>query len=134
MSNRHPRLSAALLILAALAQAPSARAGGFHIFEQGSKAMSMAGAFTAQADDPSALFHNVGGLAFLDQREVSVGATLVTSHDERFVGAPPGRGSGAAGSLSSLSEALPHVYWIQPINDDWSFGLGLTAPFGLKTE
>jgi len=134
VSNGRPRLSTALLILAALAQAPSARAAGFHIFEQGSKAMGMAGAFTAQADDPSALFHNVGGLAFLHQRQVSVGATLVTSHDEKFVGAAPGSGTGANGSLSSLSEPLPHVYWIQPINDNWSFGLGLTAPFGLKTE
>ena len=51
------------------------QAAGFGIFEQGTKAMGMAGAFTAQADDPSALFHNAGGLAFVDEPEIAAGFT-----------------------------------------------------------
>ena len=55
------RLASGCSALALLAATPIF-AAGFGIFEQGSKAMGMAGAFTAQADDPSAMFHNVGGL------------------------------------------------------------------------
>ena len=61
-----------------LAAAIPAQGAGFLIFEQGAKAMGMAGAFTAQADDPSALFHNAGGIAFQNKRDFYLGGTLVT--------------------------------------------------------
>lgn len=125
----------ATLTLAVAAWLPTvAAAGGFSVFEQGTKAMGMAGAFTAQADDPSALFHNVGGLAFFDEREIAVGLTLITSTDESFVGLPPEPGPDARGSLESLREPLPHLYWVQPVGERWRFGLAINAPFGLKTE
>ena len=60
------RVGKALVVvaLAALAAAPLS-AAGFGIFEQGAKANGMAGAFTAQADDPSALFYgHIGVYAF----------------------------------------------------------------------
>jgi len=42
----------------------SAFGAGFHIHDQGAKAMGMGNAFVAQADDPSALFYNPAGIAF----------------------------------------------------------------------
>ena len=42
---------------------------GFSIFEQGAKATAMGGAFVATADDPSAIFYNVAGIA--QQRHMS---------------------------------------------------------------
>ena len=56
------------LALALLAASGPAFGAGFGIFEHGSKAMGMAGAFTAQADDPSLLFHNAGGPRFRRRR------------------------------------------------------------------
>jgi long-chain fatty acid transport protein len=38
---------------------------GFHIREQGAKAMGMANAFVAQADDPSAIFYTLPVSHFL---------------------------------------------------------------------
>ncbi|MDX1501178.1 MAG: outer membrane protein transport protein [Thermoanaerobaculia bacterium] len=124
----------AMVLGACLTAAAPALGGGFSIFEQGSKAMGMAGAFTAQADDPSALYHNVGGLAFTERRRVAVGATWIQSTDESFVGEPPGLATGQSGSLESLAELVPHIYWVQPVNPRWSFGLAVNSPFGLKTE
>src|SRR4029079_7826664 len=66
-----------------------ARGAGFGIFEQGAKAMGMAGAFTAQADDPSLLFHNAGGLAFVDNDEIAAGATWIKGSKADFTGAAP---------------------------------------------
>jgi long-chain fatty acid transport protein len=109
-------------------------AAGFSIFEQGSKAMGMAGAFTAQADDPSLLFHNVGGLGFVEKRQFSVGATWIHGLKAEFEGANPFPGEGYTAEQEKLSEFPPHIYYVQPINDTWKFGLGVMTPFGLTTE
>jgi long-chain fatty acid transport protein len=109
-------------------------AAGFGIFEQGSKAMGMGGAFTAQADDPSALFYNAGGLAFLDQQSFTIGDTYIHATKAEFEGADPFPGTGYRAEQKKLSEPPPHGYWIQPISSTLKFGLGVTTPFGLTTE
>jgi long-chain fatty acid transport protein len=124
-------VAVATLLLAAGSPASGA---GFSIFEQGTKAMGMAGAFTAQADDPSALFHNAGGLAFVDERDFAVGVTWIKGTNADFEGANPYPGNGYTAEQELLSALPPHVYYVQPINDTWKFGLGLETPFGLVTE
>ncbi|MGH9381754.1 MAG: OmpP1/FadL family transporter [Thermoanaerobaculia bacterium] len=120
--------------VSALLTAPAFGAG-FSIFEQGSKAMGMAGAFTAQADDPSAIFHNVAGLGFQwEERAFQVGATYITHGEADYQGAPPFPGSDATGEQKTLSEIPPHFYWTEPLRGGWTFGLGLNAPFGLSVE
>lgn len=119
--------------LVALAAGPSYGAG-FSIFEQGSKAMGMAGAFTAQADDPSLLFHNAGGLAFVTKRDFSVGATWIKGTKAEFEGSNPFPGEGYSAEQKKLSEFPPHLYYVQPLNDTWKIGLGINSPFGLVTE
>jgi long-chain fatty acid transport protein len=108
-------------------------AAGFAIYEAGSKALGMADAFTAQADDPSALFFNAGGAAFFDHTAVSVGVTYITESGSTFSGANPFPGEGATGHGKKLNAFPPHAYWIQPITSTVKFGVGLTAPFGLTT-
>ena len=110
-------------------------AGGFSIFEQGTKAMGMAGAFTAQADDGSAMFHNVGGLAFLDESEdrLQAGFTYISGESD-FTGGSPFPGPGVTEQQVDLGEFLPHVYWVRPLNERLNFGLAVNSPFGLKSE
>ncbi len=137
MSDKKTSIWTAAAALAVLLAAPLAAplyGAGFALYEHGAKAMGLAGAFTAQADDPSALFHNVGGLAFFEEREVAAGFTLVTSHDESFVGLGPGPAEGTTGTLESLAEPLPHLYWIEPLGRSWRFGLAINSTFGLKTD
>ena len=133
MSRRGLSKPTALLILGLLASVPMYGAG-FGIFEQGSKAMGMAGAFTAQADDPSALFHNAGGVAFFEHREWMVGTTYISSTEAKFKGENPFPGDDARAEQKKLSEFPSHFYVVQPLNDTWKVGLGLNTPFGLTTE
>lgn len=133
-SRRHLTAAGLALATAGLALAGPAFGAGFGIFEQGSKAMGMAGAFTAQADDPSAIFHNPGGIAFQKERDFQVGFTWITSRDSNFRGAAPFPGEGVREELKSLSEFPPHFYWVEPVSDRLTFGLGVYAPFGLVTE
>jgi len=135
MQRRGSFVGRALVFVAlvALAAAPI-HAAGFSIFEQGSKAMGMAGAFTAQADDPSLLFHNAGGLAFVTERRISVGDTWIHGLKADFKGAAPFPGPSYSAEQNKLSAFPPHAYWVQPINNTWKFGLGIETPFGLITE
>jgi long-chain fatty acid transport protein len=135
MDRRGGLLGRALGVVAlvTLVAAPL-HAAGFSIFEQGSKAMGMGGAFTAQADDPSLLFYNAGGLAFVDKGDVSVGATWIRSTKADFKGANPFPGNGYSAKQETLSEFPPHAYWVQPITSTWKFGLGIETPFGLTTS
>lgn len=121
-----------LVALAGSAGVP-VHAAGFLLFEHGSKAMGMAGAFTAQADDPSALFHNVAGIAFQRERDFLAGLTWVSGSAD-FAGAPPFPGSGVSETTEDVSEFLPHLYWIEPVGQTWTFGLGVNAPFGLSVD
>ncbi len=112
------------------------RGAGLGIFEQGAKAMGMAGAFTAQADDPSALFHNVGGLAFLNQRAFQTGLTAISVSASEFQGAAPFPGPGVIERSEPLLSAPPHFYWVEPLGatENWTFGLAVNSPFGLSTK
>lgn len=114
--------------------AGNVQAAGFGLFEHGSKAMGMAGAFTAQADDPSAMFHNAAGLAFQREKSIMAGVTYITSEEGEFKGAAPFPGPNATGKLEKLSEFLPHAYYVRPIGQRATFGFGTYAPFGLTTE
>jgi long-chain fatty acid transport protein len=116
----------------ALAAGPVTGAG-FSIFEQGSKAMGTAGAFTALADDGSAMFHNAAGIAF-QESSFAVGATFITFGEAEFEGGSPFPGTGFDGEQKSLVETPPHAYWVKKMGDRGAFGIGLMSPFGLTTE
>ena len=129
------RWALAFAIAGLVIVSPAAHAAGFGIFEQGSKAMGMAGAFTAQADDGSAMFHNVGGLAFqTEETKFSAGFTYIRGLTAEFEGADPFPGEGYTGEQETLSEFPPHFYFVRPLSDRLVFGLGGFAPFGLTTE
>jgi long-chain fatty acid transport protein len=117
----------------ALAAAAPAGAAGFAIFEQGSKAMGFAGAFTAQADDPSAIFHNVAGIGFLKGSQVAVGGTLIHP-SSTFQGSDPFPGSTVTekGDVGLLPP--PHAYFTHQFTESLVLGVGVNVPFGLKTQ
>jgi len=135
MEKRQRNLLAAscIVMLLALGVTPSF-AAGFAIYEQGAKAMGMAGAFTAQSDDPSAMFYNLGGVAFFEEQEFYAGISLISLGDSTFQGALPYPGTDATGEQVDQIVTPPHFYWVRPINKKLVFGLGLNSPFGLVTE
>jgi len=126
------RRSVILAFVLSLAPA-SGRAAGFALFEHGGQGMGFAGAFTAQASDPSAIFHNPAGIAFLRRKQVYLGGTAVMP-TWRFEGASPFPGAGVS-EHDSVSVLLPPAaYYTQPFSPRVAFGIGVNVPFGLKTE
>jgi long-chain fatty acid transport protein len=121
-----------LASVSALAIPAPAQAAGFAIFEQGARGMGFAGAFTAQARDPSAIFHNPAGIAFLKGQQVYVGVTGVHPSSD-FVGTEPFPGPSAfeTGDVGILP--VPNLYYTNTFTERLSFGVGIHAPFGLET-
>lgn len=110
-----------------------AGAAGFALFGQGGRGMGFAGAYTAQASDPSAIFHNAAGLGFLKGKQIYVGGTLIHSSTD-FTGADPFPGAGRLESMSVGLTPTPAVYYSQKISDYLVAGVGVHTPFRLETE
>lgn len=114
--------------------ATSAFGSGFLIPEQGAKASSMAGAFAATADDPSAIFYNPAGIA--QQRRIAAyaGTTLINFTNE-FTGdfnSPVTAGEEAKYNRHTFN--IPNMYAIVPIGNNITVGVGVFAAFGLRTD
>jgi long-chain fatty acid transport protein len=118
----------ALLFLAAYPAFPA----GFSVFSQGAKASGMGLAFTAVADDPSAVFFNPAGLGWQKHFSVQAGGSLLTKVDGNFEGAEPFPGTGfGIEEQHKTSFLLPTVYAVAPLTSNINFGLGINAPYGL---
>lgn len=109
------------------------RAAGFAIFEAGARGMGFAGAYTAQASDPSAIFHNAAGLAFLKGKQLYLGGTLI-SPGSTFTGADPYPGQGRTEKMNVGSIPVPSIYYSHQFSERMVLGLGVHTPFGLKTQ
>jgi long-chain fatty acid transport protein len=122
------------VILWGLALVPSfAHAAGFAIFEQGARAMGFGGAFTAQASDPSAIFHNAAGIAFLKGTQVYFGGTLIAAKSN-FTGADPFPGAGVTERSDAGIVIPPTAYLTRQFTEDLVLGIGFDTPFGLRTR
>ena len=107
---------------------------GFGLYEQGAKATAMGGAFVATADDPSAIFYNVAGLAQQRHTTVMAGGTGINFSNE-FTGDPNDAfTSGATGHYRGHTFVPPNAYFIMPIGTNITVGVGVFTPFGLRTN
>ena len=122
-------------VAAALVLAPSLALGaGFALFEAGNRGLGMAGAFTAVADDPSAMYWNSAGLAFQNDKGVQImgGVTLIAP-EQTFYGEDPYPGVGYSVEQESQVFSPIHGYVVIPLGDRTTFGFSVLTPFGLGT-
>jgi long-chain fatty acid transport protein len=123
-----------LLLIVASGLSSAALGSGFLIPEQGAKASSMSGAFTATADDPSAIFYNVAGIAHIRRTTVIGGATLI-NFNNLFEGDPNDEfSSGTTGFYDRHTFIPPNGYGVLPIGENITVGVGLFSAFGLRTD
>ena len=127
----------ALLLAAALLAAGPAPAAGFSIFEAGSRATAMGGAFVAQADDLSAMFYNPAGLAQMAEKgklKTMVGVTLIRPVSKLDEGYDPYPGQGYQAEMTDQFFFPPNRYASYGLSDCVSLSFGTWFPFGLATK
>ena len=128
-----------------LAFSGAASASGFQLTEQNASGLGNAYAGQAAvAENASTIFFNPAGMTKLQDREFSLGLAAIgptfNFHDNGSkVGTPP---AGTSGGLMGTGEggnaggwaALPNGYLSWALSKDLYVGVGVGAPFGLKTE
>lgn len=117
-----------------------AAASGFALIEQSGSGLGNAYAGgAASAEDASTVFFNPAGMSRLQGREVVV-ALHAIKPSAKFsnTGSSPAAASlqplgGNGGDAGELAP-VPNFYYVMDINPQLKFGLGINAPFGLKTD
>ena len=124
------------VLLVLLFAASTSFAAGFRLPEAGVKAMGMGFAFTAQADDPSAIYFNPAGLTQLKGQNIMVGVTYVRENGNEFTGTTPLTGGATVSETQkSLNFFIPNAYYTRTTNSgNVAYGVGIFAPFGLGQE
>lgn len=120
----------------------AASASGFQLTEQNASGLGNAYAGQAAvAENASTIFFNPAGMTQLQAREISGGVSAIGPsfkfHDQgSSVGAayPNGLGGTGEGGDAGGWAALPNGYLSWALNKDLYVGIGVGAPFGLKTE
>jgi len=118
---------AILFFLTAVPAFPS----GFQLNTQGARAMGMGLAFTAVANDPSAIFFNPAGLGWQKHFETEVGGSFITKTKGDFTGDIFYPGIGASEREHKTTFVLPTLYVVAPLTSEINFGLGIFSPYGL---
>jgi long-chain fatty acid transport protein len=114
-----------------------AGAAGFQLLEQNVSGLGNGYAGSAAvAENASTIFYNPAGMTQLKDREFSAGLAAIGpsfkfTNNGSSVGNLTGTGNGGdAGSWAYV----PNAYLSWALNKDLYVGVGLSAPFGLKTE
>jgi long-chain fatty acid transport protein len=118
----------AVSAICVLSSASLVSAAGFALPEQSASAMGMASAFTAQADDASAVWYNPAAMTNLDGTKISGGFVTIypTFNHENSDGTT---------DVGKRSFHFPvDIYATQKIDNRISLGIGINNPFGLSTN
>ena len=122
----------------------AASAAGFALIEQNASGMGNAYAGgSAIAEDASTIYFNPAGMTYI-QGTQAVGALHLINPNAEFnnkgsvaadlPGPAPARPLGGEGPNAGDLTIVPNVYFKMDLTDSVQLGLGLNAPFGLKTE
>ncbi len=121
-----------------------AHSAGFALIEQNASGQGNAYAGAAAvAEDASTIFFNPAGMSFLEGAPFAVvGHVINLSADFSgtvvgplaLVGPPPAGPTGGTGGDIGDPAFVPNIYAVMPIGEKWDIGIGINAPFGLKTQ
>lgn len=130
------RFAKGIAVLAILVfTATSAMAAGFRLPEAGAKAMGMGFAFTAQANDPSAIYFNPAGIIQLEGSNFKGGITYVKENGGTFTGTTPLTGGATVTETQKdLNFFIPNMFFTKKASPDFAYGIGVFSPFGLGQE
>ncbi len=138
---RRTRLAAAVgsaVLSLAAGHAGLAYGSAFALQEQSGSGLGNAFAGgAAAADDASTIFTNPAGMSRLPGMQAAAAGSLICpSAKFHNSGSLPAtfQSLGGDGGDAGACAGVPALYLAVPVNSQWSAGIGVNAPFGLKTE
>ena len=131
MKTRFDRLAVSLALAGC---GSAAHAAGFALVEQ--NASGLGNAYAGQAastQDASTIFFNPAGMTLLPDRQLVVAGHLIKPSAEFTGSVSPAIGGGDGGDAGDWA-FIPNAYFAYRVSPDIHVGVGVNAPFGLKTE
>lgn len=123
-------LSAMAIALLVLPVSPVARASGYYIGEMDAVANGRALAVVARLEEPSTVFYNPAGLAFLKGFHMAVGGLAVMP---TFAYSDPEKRRPSHKAIFEVT-MVPHLYSSYTFGESAAVGFGFNAPFGLSLK
>ncbi|MET0066386.1 MAG: outer membrane protein transport protein [Candidatus Thiodiazotropha sp.] len=129
----HPKSLSHAICLAiscgsALFISTSAHASGFAVPEMNVTGLATSNAMVANPNSLGAISYNPAAMAFHEGSHVTLGTILIQPDMAVDTGA------GSTDSDANDLVAAPAISAHSQVNDDWSLGIAINAPFGLETE
>jgi long-chain fatty acid transport protein len=106
----------------------NAQASGFAVPESNITGLALSNAMVANPDSLSAIAYNPAAMAFHQGSAVELGLLLVQPD------LSVDTGSGTVDSKADDTVAIPTITAFAQLNETWSLGISVNAPFGLETE
>lgn len=93
----------------------------------------------AASEDADTIWTNPAGMSRLKTNQLAAAVNFITpslkfSNDGGSLNAGPAQPLGGNGGDAGSTNVVPNLYLVVPINQQWAIGVGVNAPFGLKTE
>lgn len=107
----------------------SATASGFRLPELSITGTALSSAVVANPDLPGALPYNPATMAFQKEGRVIAGVVFIRPD----ISVDPDLGT-ASDSQGDDTHPAPNVFVTKHIDNKWSWGVGINAPFGLETK
>ncbi|MDZ7828517.1 MAG: outer membrane protein transport protein [Halofilum sp. (in: g-proteobacteria)] len=136
---RSPMQHSSLVLAFSVALLPgTAAAASFQILEQSPALQGTSFAGTASsAQDASTVFFNPAAMTELEGSHFSLGGNLIMPEAAFDNDGSTNTGGGPLQGPDDKTDEtgfVPNLYYVRPINDRWTFGLGVNAPFGLASS
>src|SRR6267142_6338580 len=139
--QRNTKLLALASACLSMGVATHARAAAFALHEQGISGLgnAYAGA-AAAAEDATTVWWNPAGMARLGAgKHFAIGGTLISpstkfsngSSQPATLSNPASTGTGGDAGKDAI---VPSLFYVMDLNPRMHFGIGVSVPFGLKTE
>lgn len=115
-------------------------AAGYQIFEQNTSDLGRAYASSAAADDDASIeYNNPAAMTLINRPSLAISAVVIDAHS-RFSGdsATDRHGRSVIASVKTENplgtNVIPTLHYVHPINNKFTFGFGITEPFGLDSS
>lgn len=136
-------LSLFFILFVVCSYSSNSYAAGFALIEQSVSGLGNAYAGgAASALDATTIFYNPAGLARLQMPEFIIGGHIIipsakftndgSTHVLQSITGIPLRGNN--GGNAGVTAFVPNIYFSFPVNEKFSFSIGINSPFGLQTD
>lgn len=131
---RRPSIDTGLSILLLALITSNLQAAGYFLPNQSTEATARGNAWVATANSPVAIHYNPAGLGQLDGPSMEGGIYAVRLGNKVTVNTDFNMDGVTSYEAKKEWQPIPHFFYAQPIDEKWSVGFGVYAPFGLGTE